>query len=329
MRLKTYAAPTVARAMEMVRREMGPDAIIVSTETGAAGGGARVTAALEDASGDDAAVGRWEAEVRPARDIGADLKEALSFHGVPQGIAEHLLEVARGLTGESTVMALAGAFDSLFAFEPLAERSGAKPLMLVGAPGAGKTIAAAKLATRAHRAGRRPCMITTDTLKAGGVEQLQAFTDILGLPLVTARSPADLAAAVAKADGRDVLIDTAGVNPFADVELEHLRELVAAAAAEPVMVLAAGGDALETADMATGFRVVGARKMLATRLDIARRLGGLIATAAVPSLAFTEVSINADVADGLSAINPVSLARLLLPRDTATESAPHLKEAAQ
>ncbi len=48
MRLKTFNAPTLAEAMEAVRAEMGDDAIIVSTQRGAEGGGARVVAALED-----------------------------------------------------------------------------------------------------------------------------------------------------------------------------------------------------------------------------------------------------------------------------------------
>ncbi|NJN06424.1 MAG: hypothetical protein HC814_08735 [Rhodobacteraceae bacterium] len=112
-------------------------------------------------------------------------------------------------------MALAGALDTLFSFKPLTDKVYARPLMLVGPPGAGKTIATAKLATRARRAGHRPLVITTDTRRAGGVEQLQAFTRILGLELATATSPTTLAEAAGTADA-GVLIDTAGTNPFGD-----------------------------------------------------------------------------------------------------------------
>ncbi|PIR17362.1 MAG: GTP-binding protein, partial [Elusimicrobia bacterium CG11_big_fil_rev_8_21_14_0_20_64_6] len=49
MRLKTYTAPTTAEAMAIVRRELGDQAIIVSTQKDADGRGARVTAALENA----------------------------------------------------------------------------------------------------------------------------------------------------------------------------------------------------------------------------------------------------------------------------------------
>jgi flagellar biosynthesis protein FlhF len=86
---------------------------------------------------------------------------------------------------------------------------------------------------------------------------------------------------------------------------------------------------MEAAEIAAGFAAIGARRLLATRLDIARRLGGLLSAAEVPGASFTEVSINPHVADGLSPINPVSLARLLLPHQADSQATPYLKEAAQ
>jgi flagellar biosynthesis protein FlhF len=329
MRLKTYSAPTLVKAMELVRQEMGENAIIVSTQAGFDSIGARVTAALEDPVADEAVFGAWDGDDVDPLDTTGDLRQVLAFHGVPPATADRLLDAARGFEDEEPVMALAGALDTVYGFMPLTEKVAARPLMLIGPPGVGKTIATAKLATRARRAGRTPMVITTDTRRAGGVEQLQAFTRILGFDLVAAASPGDLAEAVAEAAGDGVLIDTAGTNPFADFEMEDLRELVRAVDAVPVMVLAAGGDAMESAEIAAGFAAIGTRRLLATRLDIARRLGGLLSAAEVPDLSFTEVSINPHVADGLTAINPVSLARLLLPRQADSQATPYLKEAAQ
>ena len=53
--------------------------------------------------------------------------------------------------------------------------------------------------------------------------------------------------------------------------------------------------------------------MVATRVDLARRLGGLLSAAHAGRLAFAEVSITPQIAEGLTAINPIALARLLLP----------------
>ncbi len=52
MRLKSFTASTMAEAMEMVRQELGDDAIIVSTQRAGGVKGFRVTAALEPADAD-------------------------------------------------------------------------------------------------------------------------------------------------------------------------------------------------------------------------------------------------------------------------------------
>ena len=47
MRLRTFTAPTIADAMQRVRDELGPDAIILSTQRLGRGGGVKVTAGIE------------------------------------------------------------------------------------------------------------------------------------------------------------------------------------------------------------------------------------------------------------------------------------------
>ena len=48
-------------------------------------------------------------------------------------------------------------------------------------------------------------------------------------------------------------------------------------------------------------------------MDMARRLGGVLAAADAARLPFCDVGISPGIADGLGAVNPLSLARLLLP----------------
>ena len=78
-------------------------------------------------------------------------------------------------------------------------------------------------------------------------------------------------------------------------------------------MLAAGGDASEAADIGEAFGTSGATRLLATRLDMTRRLGAILAAADAGQLMFSEVSLNPHVATGLCAVNPVSMARLILP----------------
>ena len=52
--------------------------------------------------------------------------------------------------------------------------------------------------------------------------------------------------------------------------------------------------------------------MIATQLDGSRRLGAILAAAQGGKLAFSVVSISASIAQGLTPLNPMSLARVLL-----------------
>lgn len=313
MRLKTFRAPSMAEAMRIIRDELGEDAIIVSTQKGE-DGGVRVTAALDivedmDSPGDDY-------HHRPvAADLGDVLSETLDQHGVPGRLADRLLRAATGLNTDDPALALAGALDGQFRFAPLPENDFSRPLMLIGPPGAGKTLTVAKLATRAVLARRMVRVITTDTVKAGGVEQLSTLTSVLKLKLETADNPGDLKRRCAERGKYLQLIDSAGINPFDQAELNELKALIDAAGADPILVLPAGGDVHEAAEIAEIFRTLGTSRLIATRLDLARRLGFMLVAAEVGQLRFSHVSMSARVAEGLSPLNPVSLARLLLSRE--------------
>ncbi len=313
MRLKSYNAATMAEAMRMVREELGDDAIIVSTQRASDGQGVRITAALEDPSDDDdidrALTGR---NTTP---FAEKVREALAYHGTPQRLIEKMVQAAMAVEVGSPTMACATALEDHFDFAPLPERKAPRPFMLVGPPGTGKTITCAKLAARARLAGRPVGVITADTIRAGAVEQLAAFTGILEIELKQVRGADGLGNAVAEMMSKYdlVFIDSPGLNPFSQHDMDFLKTLVNAADVEPILVLAAGGDAAEAADIGEAFGTSGATRLLATRLDMTRRLGAILSAADAGQLMFSEVSLNPHVATGLCAVNPVSMARLILP----------------
>ena len=312
MRLKTYAAPTVQEAMAMVRLEMGDEAIIVSTGKAADGRAAEITAAIEVANADlDSLSSAGDEE---AGDVLATVRQSLVHHGAPTGLAERLAVAAATFGDADPAISLAGALESVFAFQPLRPGANDRPLMLVGPPGVGKTLTVAKLLAREVMAGRPVEAISIDIRRAGGVEQLAAFTRILSLELGTAESPRLLADMLARCrSDAAVVIDTPGCNPYSATEMAELGASARAVDAEPVLVLAAGSDPVEAADIALAFAEIGVHRLVATRLDMARRLGSLLAAAGGARLGFSEISLTPQVADGLSSIDPLSLARLLLP----------------
>ncbi|HZS85560.1 MAG TPA: GTPase [Stellaceae bacterium] len=306
MRLRTFTARSMPEAMALVRAELGSDAIILSTRGGK--GAISVTAAL------DGPADAGEPGAPPAPDTPEVLHEALLAHGTPARLIETLLAAALELAAEEPVLALAGALDAVFSFAPLTDRRPGRPLMLVGPPGAGKTVSLAKMATRAVLAGKPPSVISADTLRAGGIAQLDALMRVLGVPLHRAETPRHLGKHVAAAPADAlVLIDTAGINPYRAGDRDELADYIAAADAEPVLVLPAGGDVFDATEIARAFRALGSTRLLPTRLDMVHRLGSLLAAADAARLSFADAGITPDIGEGLTPLNPVALSRLLMP----------------
>jgi flagellar biosynthesis protein FlhF len=322
MRLRTLIAPTMGQAMDLLRRELGDDAIIVSTEN--TDHGIKIVAALEEAETEMPNIGAVMAD--PMGDAPIDdpidvVHEALLLHGLPNRLLEKLIDASFIVGADDPINALAGALAQLYGFDPLALARGPnQPLMLFGAPGAGKTVTVAKLAARALFANRKVRLITTDTIRAGGIEQLEVFARIMKLPLHIAETDRQLTRLVNDAAPDEfVLIDTPGVNPFSKRDMAEVAGLTKAIAGEPLLVIAAGGDVVDSMEQAQEFATLGITRMLVTRLDMVRRLGSMLAAADAASLAFSDGSTTPAVADGLNPIDPMGLAKMLMP-ETATNS---------
>lgn len=305
MRIKLYRSPSMADAMRQVRAALGPDALILSTRRVA--DGVEVTAGLEAA--DEPAIPPRPAPPsptsrpadQPAKPHASPQSATLAFHGAS-------LALRGRLAGGPLPFALAAALR----FAPLPLATGDRPLLLAGPPGAGKTLSTARLATRLVMAGTPPLVVTADGQRAGATEQLAAFTRVLGLKLLVASSPAALQRALThRAGGAPVLVDSAGADPYDPGQVAALAALAAAIDARIALVLPAGMDPAEATDIAAAHRDFGADLLVATKLDVARRIGSVLA-AAEAGLTLAEAGIGPGAADGMVSLTPDLLARRLL-----------------
>jgi len=319
MRLRNFTAPSMQEAMALVRQELGADAIIVSTDDEA--GGVRVTAALDEAEP--------KAPIASETDVTEEISEALAANGVPGPLAEKLLMASLSFEADDVLVALSSALAAVYSFAPIPDQARSRPLMLVGPPGAGKTMAVAKLAARAVMAKRPVNMVTADTVRAGAIEQLAAVARILEIELQTAESAGRLAALPHQAEPDALtLIDSSGVNPYNAADRRELSAMIVAAGAEPILVLPAGGDALDAIDIARIFRDLGCSRMAVTRLDLTHRLGSVLAAADAARLGFAEAGVAPEIADGMIPFNPVVLARRLIAQTTLSPQQPLQKRGA-
>jgi flagellar biosynthesis protein FlhF len=337
MRVRTFTAASMPDAMAQVRAEMGEDAVILSSQRSKRGieikaaAERKPAAQLSDMEGVYGRLAALEAELerrlvaavveprapvpRPAPEVWTSdtIAARLVFHEFPHALVAKLIRTAEKLGGEPGPAWLGQALDAHLAFQPLPpdlERA----VILVGPPGAGKTACAAKLAVRSVLAGRAAALVTTDT-GAGAASQIAAFAELIRMPVETAETPEALAATLAALRAADpsraLIIDTPGINPFDAAEMARLKALVGVADAEPVLITPAhGGGDLE--DHAAMFAALGVQRLIATRLDIARRLGGIVQAALASGLALAQGGASPYIAETLEPLNPFSLARRLL-----------------
>lgn len=329
MRMKTYTAPTMSEALDQLRRELGEDALLVSTQRLGAGAGVRITAAVEDDDIEpeiERLSADGESEPRETSFF-KKIRTILESHGTPDELTEKILRQLREPGKGGELVALAKALDTVFAFHQLPEHIKGQAFMMIGAPGVGKTVMAGKLATRACMSGRRVGIVCADTVRAGAAEQLVAFTNILDLSLLKAHSPESLRKNVRllKKTCDLIYIDMPALNPFKPQDMDDLTAYIETADALPVLVMPAGIDPYESGETAEAFAEAGAVYLMATRLDAARRFGGILSAADAGRLTVCEASLSQSVSRGLSPVNAVSLAKLLLTSSEDSDVKPRTR----
>lgn len=336
MRLKTFQAATMSEAMDLVRQALGEEAIIVSTYSHRNGEGVEITAAIEQHTDDDFATpeaqamryGQGNGRLFVPDDDFADhspeqmgelILGALQWHGVPARVAERLAQAAMRVGLDDAVGALAEALDETYRFPGLSSDN--RPVILIGPPGGGKTIVAAKLAARCVIDRRSVHVVSCDGSRAAAGEQLAALCRVMATPFMEAPTPRDLSLAIDTVPpAAKLVVDTAGINLHDATERRMLKELIQVSGAEPVAVFAAGTDAMEVGELAAQAVALGARRYVATRIDSARRLGALITAADLGGLAFADASASAFVGKGFERFDALMLAHRLLADPDAQSS---------
>jgi signal recognition particle subunit SRP54 len=174
---------------------------------------AEIRTALLDADVEFSVVTRFLDGVRERCELEALSKSLTPGQQVVRAVNDELIEVLGG--------------------EPLKVTYASRPptvVLLAGLQGAGKTTAAAKLASWFKSQGRSPLLVAADLQRPAAIEQLRILGGQAGVPVFTqATDPVDVAVAgVAEATrvGRDVcIIDTAGRLSIDGALMDEVRRI--------------------------------------------------------------------------------------------------------
>jgi len=287
-------------ALRRAKDSLGVDAVVLSQESVAGGGvtlsvtrapaakaalGARRSAGqlvgiAEEASGGGVVTAPAPPRSTPRVDV-SDVERHLVAAGFSDELTRRVLAPVERMAGEGMhpIDAAAAVLGRLFQIAPMPKRQDQLRVMaLVGPTGSGKTTTLAKLAVLLLKAGRRVAFATTDTYRVGAVDQLRAYAEVLEVPLYVASSPNELAASVAAASDRDVLlVDTAGRSPQDTEHLTRLARDLEVAGREVdldallVLSAAAGRGALAAARAA--YAVLAPSSVVLTKTDETREAG--------------------------------------------------------
>jgi flagellar biosynthesis protein FlhF len=319
MRLKTFVAASVSQAMSDVRRELGPEAVIIATSDHPEGG-VQVRAATEAPVREPMTEPVRERNYRlaEAADVERGDREdknldrvirALGYHRTSGIAAQALMRTAQDLSDGHAIGRLAHALETRYSFLPIPAVP-EHPLLFAGAPGVGKTSALSKIAARSVAAGVSPTLISCDGERAGADARLHTLAHKMGIGFRTVDDPRELADTIFELSG-PVLIDSPAANPFELDDLDMTLAFADAGNAEIIFVFDAGMAPEDAEDAASLFAAIGAGRCIPAKIDCARRLGALLGVGET-GLAFAQISATPFIGGGLAPATPLRLARFLI-----------------
>lgn len=163
--------------------------------------------------------------------------------------------------------------------EPLEEGG---VIALVGPTGVGKTTTIAKLAARyaAMHSARDVALVTTDTFRIGGREQLATYGRLLGMPVFEAGGEQSLPELLDRlADYPLVLVDTAGLGQRDRALAAQFNWMSAARRLRSWLVLPANAQGEDLDEVVRRFRCAAPEGAILTKLDETGRLGAALSVA--------------------------------------------------
>jgi flagellar biosynthesis protein FlhF len=251
---------------------------------------------------------------------GADLVSRLTAAEFSEDLARELVAAAEnrraheGPHGAGLDAALRAEFEQRLRFSPSLGLPEAEPraVLLVGPAATGKTTTLVKLALRYGLRARQPLqMLSLDTLRIGGWEQLACYARIAGLPCQPVHTPAALDQALAEYRQKKLLlIDTPGFSPGDDDQSRGLAAWLATHRqfVEVQLVLSAAARSSGNLAAIQRFAPFAPAKLLFTHMDEAGGYGPVLETALRSGLPISFLANGQQVPED---IEEASLERLL------------------
>jgi flagellar biosynthesis protein FlhF len=187
---------------------------------------------------------------------------------------------------------------------------------LVGPTGVGKTTTIAKLAAYAKlNLKQKVALLTLDTLRTGGIDQLQQYAQVLQVPIHIIITAEDLKNALQFYQDRSlILIDTPGYQQQEGERLEKLGALLEELPlVETHLVLPATAKPRDLAEVAQRFEKLHPSRLIFTKLDETCTYGPILSTLVRAKRPISYLGTGQEVPQDLELATSRRIADLILP----------------
>ncbi|WP_208864157.1 P-loop NTPase family protein [Acetobacter persici] len=233
------------------------------------------------------------------------VEDILKWHSLPK-------ELITALSGGT----LASGLERLLTFGELPVAPG-KPIAFSGASGSGKTMALAKLAVRLSQQnveGQKPPLVVACDTTPGSFAKLVTILDPYNVQVIDGKDLPNEIPEILKSRrtaSRRVLVDLPGVCIYNQTAMSRISDIIRVLNSSLCVVIPAGMDPEEAADIASAMSMIGGKYVIGSRLEQSGRIGGLL-TAAACGLKMTYGSHSEHITKGFSLLTPNVAAKRLL-----------------
>lgn len=230
------------------------------------------------------------------------------------------LATAQSSTNSKKILSAAQTIISsdLTVFPALEMRPPVTTVAFIGTTGGGKTTTITKLAAICKLLFKANILIVSaDTYKVGGAEQLQTFASIAGIPFLTAYNSQELRQIIKQESKRDfIFIDTVGRS---QQRRQHILEIGAylEAATPDITYLVQSANVSEKtfAEVLERFSPLEPNALILTKLDETAGLGGIISVLRRQKLPLAYFTTGQKIPDDIETARAERLAEFVLPND--------------
>lgn len=213
--------------------------------------------------------------------------------------------------------------DRIIIESPLSKSNSRKVVFFAGTTGCGKTSTLVKIAVVSkliHKANI--LIISADTYKVGGAEQLQTISAIAGISFAAVYTANELKELLKQESQRDLIfIDTTGRSQNSKEHLEELNDFYSAAKPDKTYLVIPATNSLRTnEDIVEKFNFINISSVVLTKLDEAKTIGATISMLSDKQLAISYLTLGQKIPDDIEPAGKSLLIERLLAEEPSNNS---------